>query len=112
MVFAAQAETLLHLYRKSLPQVYRQVDLMKQLITTPGGIEKLDGQFTRLPSFGSLKLSWNQTPNTSVLFVLKVSIGAIGKSIPCHERSLKNGNRIAVIERIIECLMRSMSLKN
>lgn len=52
MVFAAQAETLLHLYRKSLPKVYHQRKLMKQMVTSPGGIEKLDGQFTRLPSYG------------------------------------------------------------
>jgi len=69
MVFAAQAETLLHLYRKSLPQVYRQVDLMKQLITTPGGIEKLDGQFTRLPSFGFSKTILE--PNAKHLRVIR-----------------------------------------
>jgi mannose-1-phosphate guanylyltransferase len=55
MVFAAQAETVLHLYRKSLPKVYHQVESMKQLLTSPGGIEKLDGQFTRLPSYGFSK---------------------------------------------------------
>jgi len=28
---------------------------MKQLLNSPGGIEKLDGQFTRLPSYGFSK---------------------------------------------------------
>jgi mannose-1-phosphate guanylyltransferase len=69
MVFAAQAETLLHLYRKSIPQVYHQVDLMKQLITSPGGIEKLDGQFTSLPSYGFSKTIMQ--PNAKHLRVIR-----------------------------------------
>jgi mannose-1-phosphate guanylyltransferase len=69
MVFAAQAETLLHLYRKSIPKVYHQVDLMKQLITSPGGIEKLDGQFTRLPSCGFSKTIME--PNAKHLRVIR-----------------------------------------
>jgi mannose-1-phosphate guanylyltransferase len=52
MVFVASAKALLHLYRKSLPQVYNQMKSMKQLLTSPGGIERLNGQFTRLPSYG------------------------------------------------------------
>ena len=55
MVFAVQAQTLLHLYRKSLPKVYHQMNVMKSLVTSPDGIEKLDGQFTRLPSYGFSK---------------------------------------------------------
>lgn len=55
MVFAAQAETLLQLYRKSIPKLFHQVESMKQLLNSPGGIEKLDGQFTRLPSYGFSK---------------------------------------------------------
>ena len=69
MVFAAQAETLLHLYRKSIPQVYHQVDLMKQLITSPGGIERLDGQFTSLPSYGFSKTIMQ--PNAKHLRVIR-----------------------------------------
>jgi mannose-1-phosphate guanylyltransferase len=69
MVFAAQAETLLHLYRKSLPKVYQQVDLMKQLITSPGGIERMDGQFTRLPSYGFSKTILE--PNAKHLRVIR-----------------------------------------
>ena len=69
MVFAVQAETLLHLYRKSLPKVYRQMNLMKQLVTAPGGIEKLDGQFTRLPSYGFSKAILE--PNTKHLRVIR-----------------------------------------
>jgi mannose-1-phosphate guanylyltransferase len=69
MVFAAQAETLLHLFRKSLPKVYHQMNLMKQLITSPGGIEKLDGQFTRLPSYGFSKTIME--PNAKHLRVIR-----------------------------------------
>ena len=69
MVFAAQAETLLHLYRKSLPKVYHQMNLMKELVTSPGGIEKLDGQFTRLPSFGFSKTILE--PNAKHLRVIR-----------------------------------------
>jgi mannose-1-phosphate guanylyltransferase len=69
MVFAAQAETLLHLFRKSLPKVYHQVESMKQLITSPGGIEKLDGQFTRLPSYGFSKTIME--PNAKHLRVIR-----------------------------------------
>ena len=69
MVFAAQAETLLHLFRKSLPKVYHQMNLMKQLITSPGGIEKLDGQFTRLPSYGFSKTILE--PNVKHLRVIR-----------------------------------------
>jgi len=69
MVFAAQAETLLHLYRKSLPKVYYQMNLMKQLVTSPGGIEKLDGQFTRLPSYGFSKAILE--PNAKHLRVIR-----------------------------------------
>ncbi|MGD1045331.1 MAG: sugar phosphate nucleotidyltransferase [Bacteroidota bacterium] len=69
MVFAAQAETLLHLYRKSLPKVYHQMNLMKQLVTSPGGIEKLDGQFTRLPSYGFSKTIME--PNAKHLRVIR-----------------------------------------
>ena len=69
MVFATQAETLLHLYRKSLPKVYHQMNLMKQLVTSPGGIEKLDGQFTRLPSYGFSKAIME--PNAKHLRVIR-----------------------------------------
>ena len=69
MVFAAQADTLLHLYRKSIPQVYHQVNLMKQLITSPGEIERLDGQFTRLPSYGFSKTIME--PNAKHLRVIR-----------------------------------------
>jgi mannose-1-phosphate guanylyltransferase len=69
MVFAAQGETLLHLYRKSIPNVYRQMESMKPLITSPGGIERLDGQFTRLPSYGFSKTILE--PNTKRLRVLR-----------------------------------------
>ena len=69
MVFAAQAEALLHLYRKSLPKVYHQMNLMKQLVTSPGGIEKLDGQFTRLPSYGFSKTILE--PNAKHLRVIR-----------------------------------------
>jgi len=69
MVFAAQAERLLHLYRKSLPKVYHQMNLMKELVTSPGGIEKLDGQFTRLPSYGFSKTILE--PNAKHLRVIR-----------------------------------------
>ena len=69
MVFAAQAETLLHLFRKSLPKVYHQVESMKQLVVSPGGIEKLDGQFTRLPSNGFSKTILE--PNAKHLRVIR-----------------------------------------
>jgi mannose-1-phosphate guanylyltransferase len=69
MVFAAQTETLLHLYRKSLPKIYHQMESMKQLITSPGGIEKLDGQFTRLPSYGFSKTIME--PNAKHLRVIR-----------------------------------------
>jgi mannose-1-phosphate guanylyltransferase len=69
MVFAAQAETLMHLYRKSLPKVYHQVESMKQLVTSPGGIEKLDGQFTRLLSYGFSKTIME--PNAKHLRVIR-----------------------------------------
>jgi len=69
MVFAARAETLLHLYRKSVPKVYHQVESMKQLLISPGGIEKLDGQFTRLPSYGFSKTILE--PNTKHLRVIR-----------------------------------------
>ena len=69
MVFAAQAQTLLHLYRKSLPKVYHQMSLMKQLVTSLGGIEKLDGQFTRLPSYGFSKTIME--PNAKHLRVIR-----------------------------------------
>jgi mannose-1-phosphate guanylyltransferase len=52
MVFAGSAQALLHLYRKSLPKLYDQMISMKQLLISPGGIEKLNGQFTGLPSYG------------------------------------------------------------
>ena len=51
MVFAGSAQALLHLYRKSLPKLYDQMISMKQLLTSPGGIDKLNGQFTGLPSY-------------------------------------------------------------
>ena len=70
MVFSAFAETLLRLFRKSMPKMYRQMSLMKQLITSPGGIEKLDGQFTRLPSYGFSKTIME--PNTKHLRVIRV----------------------------------------
>ena len=69
MVFAARAETLLHLYRKSVPKVYHQVESMKQLLISPSGIEKLDGQFTRLPSYGFSKTILE--PNTKHLRVIR-----------------------------------------
>ena len=69
MVFAAQAETLLHLYRKTMPEMYQQVEAMKQLLTSPGGIERLDGQFTRLPSHGFSKAILE--PNTKHLRVIR-----------------------------------------
>ena len=69
MVFAAQAETLLHLFRKSLPKVFHQVESVKQLITSPGGIEKLDGPFTRLPSYGFSKTIME--PNAKHLRVIR-----------------------------------------
>jgi hypothetical protein len=56
MIFAAQAETLLHFYRKSMPKVYHQMNLMKQLIASPGGVEKQDGPFTMMPSHGFSKI--------------------------------------------------------
>jgi mannose-1-phosphate guanylyltransferase len=69
MVFAAQAETLLHLYRKSMPKVYHQVESLKQLITSPGGMERLDGQYTGLPSYGFSKTILE--PNTKHLRVIR-----------------------------------------
>jgi mannose-1-phosphate guanylyltransferase len=69
MVFAAQAETLLHLYRKSIPKVYHQVESLKQLITSPGGMERLDGQYTGLPSHGFSKTILE--PNTKHLRVIR-----------------------------------------
>ena len=69
MVFAACAETLLHLYRKSVPKVYHQVESMKQLFISPGGIEKLNGQFTRLPSYGFSKTILE--PNAKHLRVIR-----------------------------------------
>ena len=69
MVFAAQAETLLHLYRKSIPKVYHQVESLKQLITSPGGMERLDGQYTGLPSYGFSKTILE--PNTKHLRVIR-----------------------------------------
>ena len=69
MVFAVQAQTLLHLYRKSLPKVYHQMNVMKSLVTSPDGIEKLDGQFTRLPSYGFSKTIME--PNAKHLRVIR-----------------------------------------
>ena len=69
MVFAAQAETLVHLYRKSIPKVYHQVESLKQLITSPGGMERLDGQYTGLPSHGFSKTILE--PNTKHLRVIR-----------------------------------------
>jgi mannose-1-phosphate guanylyltransferase len=69
MVFAAHAETLLHLYRTSMPEVYHQMESMKQLITSPGGIERLDGQYTRLPSYGFSKTILE--PNAKHLRVIR-----------------------------------------
>ncbi len=42
---------------------------MKQLLTSPGGIQKLDGQFTRLPSFGFSKTILE--PNAKHLRVIR-----------------------------------------
>ena len=69
MVVAARAETLLHLYRKSMPKVYHQVESLKQLITSPGGMERLDGQYTGLPSYGFSKTILE--PNTKHLRVIR-----------------------------------------
>jgi len=69
MVFAARAETLLHLYRKSMPKVYDRMIAMKQLLTSPGGVEKLNGQFTRLPSYGFSKTILE--PNAKNLRVIR-----------------------------------------
>jgi mannose-1-phosphate guanylyltransferase len=69
MVFAATAEALLHLYRKSLPKVYDQMKLIKQLLISPGGIERLNGQFTRLPSYGFSKTILE--PNAKRLRVIR-----------------------------------------
>ena len=69
MVFAAQAETLLHLYRKSLPKVYHQMNSMKQLLTSPGGIENIDGQFMKLPAHGFSKTILE--PNAKHLRVIR-----------------------------------------
>ena len=55
MVVAARAETLLYLYRKAIPKVYRRILSMKRLLTSPGGLEQLNGQFTGLPTFGFAK---------------------------------------------------------
>jgi hypothetical protein len=49
--------------------VYHQVDLMKPLITSPGGIEKLDGQYTRLPAYGFSKTIME--PNAKHLRVIR-----------------------------------------
>lgn len=69
MVFAVRAETLLHLYRKSIPKVYHQMKSMKQVLVTPGGTAKLDGQFTRLPSYGFSKTILE--PNAKHLRVIR-----------------------------------------
>ncbi len=69
MVFAAYAETLLSLYRKSMPKVYHQMNSMKELITSPGGIERLDDQFARLPSDGFSKAILE--PNAKHLRVIR-----------------------------------------
>jgi mannose-1-phosphate guanylyltransferase len=69
MVFAARAETLLHLYRRSMPKIYQQMISMKQLLATPGGTEKLDGQFTRLSSHGFSKSILE--PNAKYLRVIR-----------------------------------------
>jgi mannose-1-phosphate guanylyltransferase len=69
MVFAARADTLLHLYRKSMPKVYHQMKSMKQLLVSPGGTAKLDGQFTRLPSYGFSKMILE--PNAKHLRVIR-----------------------------------------
>ena len=42
---------------------------MKQLLISPSGIEKLDGQFTRLPSYGFSKTILE--PNTKHLRVIR-----------------------------------------
>jgi len=69
LVFAAHAETLLHLYRKSMPKIYHQMKSMKQLLTSPGGIERLDGQYTRLPSYSFSKTILE--PNAKHLRVIR-----------------------------------------
>jgi mannose-1-phosphate guanylyltransferase len=69
MVFVARAETLLHLYRKSIPKMYHQVESMKQVLTAPGGMEKLDGQFTSLPSYSFSKTILE--PNAKHLRVIR-----------------------------------------
>ena len=69
MVFAARADALLHLYRKSMPKMYHQMKSMKQLLVSPGGIAKLDGQFTRLPSYGFSKMILE--PNAKHLRVIR-----------------------------------------
>ena len=69
LVFAASAEALLHLYRKSLPKMYSQMKSMKQLLTSPGGIERLNGQFTRLPSHGFSRTMLE--PNAKYLRVIR-----------------------------------------
>jgi len=80
MVFAGSAQALLHLYRKSLPKLYDQMISMKQLLISPGGIEKLNGQFTGLPSYGFSRTILEPNANTFVLFARKVLLGVIGKS--------------------------------
>jgi len=79
MVVAARAETLLYLYRKAIPKVYRQIVSMKGLLTSPGGLEQLNGQFTGLPTFGFSKTILEQNANAFVLSALKVLPGAIGE---------------------------------
>jgi len=54
---------------KSIPKVYHQVDLMKQLITSPGGIEKLDWSIHTLPSCGFSKTIME--PNAKHLRVIR-----------------------------------------
>lgn len=69
MVFAARADTLLGLFRKSTPKLYDQMEAMKQLITSPGGMAQLDGQYTRLPSYGFSKAILE--PNAKHLRVIR-----------------------------------------
>jgi mannose-1-phosphate guanylyltransferase len=106
MVFAASAETLLHLYQKSMPKLYHQMESMKQLITSPGGIEKLDGQFTRLPSYGFSKaimepnakhlrviraegVAWSDWGNAARIQSDIQNIGAVKGTPPVHLPSSK-----------------------
>ena len=69
MVFAARADTLLGLFRKSTRKLYDQMDAMKRLITSPGGMAQLDGQYTRLPSYGFSKAILE--PNAKHLRVIR-----------------------------------------